>query len=86
MTLCLFLEDGADPREGSELHKRMVRRGELGWLEPPPMRERMKVVDVLPARGPAQHKQLVHAWALDVWEAWSAHHDTVRAWLRHSLS
>ncbi len=86
MTLCLVLEHGADPREGPKLHRRMVQRPPLQWLDPPPMGDRLKVVDVLPARSPAEHGRLVHAWARDVWEAWAAHHDTVRGWVRHSLS
>ncbi len=85
VTLCLVLEDGADPREGPQLHKRMVKSPPFEWLDPPPMGDRLNVVDVLPARSPAEHERLVHAWARDVWEAWTAHHDTVRGWIRHSL-
>lgn len=86
MTLCLVLEDGADPREGPKLHRRMVSRPAFAWLAPPPMTERLTVVDVLPARDIADHERRVRAWALDVWDAWAPHHGTVRRWLRESLS
>lgn len=86
MTLCMVLEDGADPREGPKLHRRMVRRPVFEWLDPPAMDDRMKVVDVLPACSPSEHERLVHAWAREVWEAWSPHHDTVRRWVRRGLS
>lgn len=61
----------------------MVQSPPFEWLDPPPMGDRLKVVDVLPARSPAEHERLVHAWARDVWEAWTAHHDTVRGWVRY---
>jgi hypothetical protein len=32
---CLVLEDGADPADGPELHRRLAKRPEFGWLEPP---------------------------------------------------
>ena len=40
MTLCLVLEDGADPREGPKLHKRFVESPSFHWLEPPQDGER----------------------------------------------
>jgi hypothetical protein len=85
MTLCMVLERGADPREGPKLHKQMVDRPDLTWLEPPAVAGRMSAADVLAADSPAEHERLVGAWAADVWDAWAAHHDTVRAWVDQSL-
>ena len=45
----------------------------------------MTVLDVLQAKTPREHDRLVRAWAADLWEAWAAHHGTVRAWLERSL-
>lgn len=84
MTLCMVLEQGADPTEGPKLHRRMAKRPGIEWLDPPAMAGRMTVVDVLPARSPQEHEQLVRAWAEDVWEAWAPHHDTVRRWVEQS--
>jgi hypothetical protein len=39
------------------------------------------VLDVLAARDLAEHVARVERWARSVWDAWSAHHDTVRRWL-----
>jgi hypothetical protein len=85
MTLCMVLERGADPREGPRLHGLMVRRPPAEWLAPPSMAGRMTVVDVLAADGAAEHEQLVRAWAADAWDAWSAHHGTVRRWLDQAV-
>ncbi len=63
MTLCVVLEDGADPREGPKLHRRMVRRPAFAWLDPPSMDGRLTVADVLPAENPSEHGRLVRAWA-----------------------
>jgi hypothetical protein len=81
VTLCLVLEDGADPREGPNVHARLARRAPFDWLEPPSPNGRITVADVLEASTPSEHEQLVEAWARDVWAAWAPHHATVRGWL-----
>jgi hypothetical protein len=78
MTLCLFLETGADPDLGASLHRRMVQRPVLGWLEPPLVRGQLTVADV-PVDGPiASAQRAAYAWASEAWNAWSRHHRTVR--------
>jgi hypothetical protein len=87
MTLCLFLEDGVDPRRGPALHKRFVReRARFGWLEPPRPNGRITVADVHRAASPAEHERAVETWARDVWAAWSGHHGTVRGWIDASFA
>ncbi len=87
MTLCLFLERGADVGEGPALHKRiMAHLPYLRWLEPPQFSGRMTVQDVLKARDLGRHEDLVRAWARDVWDAWAGHHATVREWIAEALS
>lgn len=49
------------------------------WLTPPESYP-MTVGDVLVARTGDEHARLVRRWAETTWEAWSAHHPTVRAW------
>lgn len=86
MTLCMVLEDGADPRKVPELHGRMAARPAFDWLDPPSMDGRRTVADVLGATSPSEHERLVRAWATDAWRAWTPHHDTVRRWVRRSLA
>ena len=87
MTLCLFLERGADATTGPALHKLiMASPPEFRWLEPPPSPGGVTVADVLEARGPRQHAERVRAWALAVWEAWARHHQVVREWVDRSLA
>ena len=85
MTLALVIEDGADPRLGPDLHRRMVSRPSFEWLRPPDMSGVTTVLDVLEASDPAAHERAVLAWGADVWGAWAAHHETVRAWLKTEL-
>jgi hypothetical protein len=51
----------------------------------PRLSGRMTVADVLDARDPQQHAGLVRAWARDVWDAWTAHHDVVRKWINECI-
>ncbi len=45
----------------------------------------MTVADVLRATSGEEHVRLTRAWAASVWEAWAAHHATVRAWAGEAL-
>lgn len=86
MTLCLFIEDDVDPARGPALHKQMVaRRPEFTWLAPPPLAGLMTVVDPLGAGDAAAYRRLVREWGRQIWQAWTAHHPTVRAWNTHVL-
>ena len=86
ITLCLFVEEGADPAEGPKLHKRLAKQSSFHWLEPPRPNRRLTVADVLQAQTPAEHERMVEAWARAVWAAWEPHHATVRGWIEHALS
>ncbi|MBN6058524.1 hypothetical protein JYK22_41780, partial [Nonomuraea sp. RK-328] len=88
MTLCLFVEDGADPREGPALHKRMMtgRPDYFHRLRPPRLDGLLTAADVLAARDAAEHARLVRAWGRDLWRAWEPHHATIRAWNARALS
>lgn len=85
MTLALWVEDGADPRHGSALHRRLVAQPGYAWLEPPRPIGTLTVADVHRAATVEEHRAAVEAWARDVWEAWAPHHDTVRGWLAERL-
>lgn len=86
MTLCLFIEQGVAPEHGPSLHQRMtVRRPQFTRLEPPDMHGLMTVADLLPARDAAEHARLALKWGGQVWGAYKAHHETVRAWNRAAL-
>jgi hypothetical protein len=84
ITLCLMLEDRADPQTGPKLHQRLAGRS-FRWLQPPFPNGQLTVADVLEARSAAEHVRLVEAWARDVWAAWRPHHATVREWIRLEL-
>jgi len=55
-------------------------RDKFVWLEPPASLGKITIQDVAKAENPNEHGQLVGQWALSVWEAWSPHHATIRAW------
>ncbi len=53
---------------------------DLVWLEPPASLGDVTVLDMLGAEGPEEYGERARGWAEAVWEAWSAHHGTVRRW------
>jgi len=85
MTLCMVVEDDADPLQGPKLHTRFVRRPIFHWLEPPHPNGRLTVVDALAPQSPEAHRDAVYAWARDIWDAWAVHHQTARSWLTEAL-
>jgi hypothetical protein len=81
MTLCLFIERGADPADGPLLHKQMLERPAFRWLDPPLDRGDVTVAQVRAASDTAGHIAAAEAWARSAWEAWARHHETIRGWL-----
>ncbi|MBN1898895.1 MAG: hypothetical protein JW827_08970 [Spirochaetes bacterium] len=50
------------------------------WLEPPDPIGKTTILDVEKAKDLKEHKIIVKEWAIDVWKAWSAHHDIIKKW------
>jgi Family of unknown function (DUF5946) len=79
--LCLFLEHGLSPERANDAmlvaakHKARYR-----WLEPPASLGKLTVADVEAAIGVEEHLSVVRSWATQMWQVWSPHHSTVRAW------
>ena len=83
--LCWLLEHGGAPRLGHGPRWLQVQfHGNLNIpvLEPPPDRGKVTVVDVYGGAGADEHAERVYRWARSVWEAWGAHHEWARQWLR----
>ncbi len=82
VALHLVLEGGRGVVEAARFRQRAVERirDRFTWLEPPPSLGALTVLDVEGAADAAEHEARVHVWARAVWEAWSPHHATVRAW------
>lgn len=79
--LCLVVERGREPTESGWLRQRHPNRHkDYPWLPPPEALGAVTTADVVEADTPEEHDRMVRAWAASVWEAWGAHHDTVRAW------
>jgi hypothetical protein len=87
IALCLVLERRVATVTVTDLMRRVLER-EPGfrWLEPPRPNGTLTVRDVLGSRDLAEHAASVDRWARNVWEAWSPHHATVRAWIDAALS
>lgn len=52
------------------------------WLDPPASMGRITVVDAANADGLEEYQRVSREWAQSAWEAWSAHHDQIRAWAK----
>lgn len=83
MTLCLFVEQGADPALGTALHRRMVRRptftrlersgpGALTWQHMPK------------GSGSKGVRDAAYGWGQAVWATYEDSQPTVRTWLREA--
>lgn len=79
--LCHWLEHGLDGQQVIAKTQALLKGGrpDWPWLEPPGTYE-MSVLDVIEARDGMEHGRLVRRWAETTWQAWSAHHATVRRW------
>ncbi len=80
MTLCLFLEHGVDPSQGSDLHQRMIRRPKFHRIEP--QASTHLTVRHVPLEGTAENaRERAYEWSRAVWSLYSENHDSVRLWL-----
>jgi hypothetical protein len=61
----------------SAKHKAQYR-----WLDPPAFLAALAVADVEAARTGDGHVGAVRRWAAQMWQVWSPHHATIRAWAR----
>jgi hypothetical protein len=78
--LCLMLEHGLDGLASARAKARLAAPDAVfEWLEPPPGRGSITVLDVLETEPGPVHQAAVRRWAENVWQAWEPHHATVRA-------
>lgn len=81
ISLYLVLEEGRTVDEaGKAMHWATTQKHHFRWLEPPASRGNITILDVREATSPAEHAELVEAWARSAWDTWSDHHETVRRW------
>lgn len=63
------------------LEKALNSRDVFTWLEPPDISYSLTILDIRLAAGTSDHESVVRCWAEQVWQAWQAHHDTIRRWV-----
>ena len=84
--LSLFLEGGLNQDQANNAMLKAIKQKEkFVWLEPPESRGELTVADVVKARNAEEHIKLVKKWTESTWEAWSAHHATVKDWMRYQV-
>jgi len=77
-----FLECGLAADEANDAMLAAARlKHTFVWLDPP-TRFATTVADVVAAKSLEQHTQAVRVWAASAWQAWSAHHESIRRWAR----
>ena len=74
------LERGYDFSRATEMMSRATRmfKGQWEWLEPPPSKGDVTVMDVVDPVDPEVHARLVRRRADSAWQAWSAHHEAIQ--------
>jgi Family of unknown function (DUF5946) len=81
--LCLLLEQGLPAERANQAMLQAVRhKSQYHWLEPPASLGPLTVADVEAVSGVEQHVAVVRRWAAQMWDVWSPHHTTVRAWAK----
>jgi CTP:molybdopterin cytidylyltransferase MocA len=84
--LCHWLEHGLEFDRLNAITQRLAGEDRpWPWLAPPTSYP-MTVGELLVARDGPEHVRLVRAWAEVTWDAWSAHHGTVRLWSSEALA
>lgn len=78
---------------GFELHKAgrvtneaAAYRTRYHWLEPPDLTACLNILDIAAADSLPHHEDRVWEWARSVWDAWMAHHHTIKGWANLVLS
>lgn len=80
--LCLFIEHGLTEKKANDAMLEAAKnKHNFFYLKPPESFGSITAADIHKASSAEEHKKLVRKWAKSVWEAWSAHHDTIRQWL-----
>ena len=80
--LCLFLERGLTAEAANAAMLRVGKtKGGMFKLARPASLGTITVADVLAAEGETAHADAVRRWARCAWDAWEAHHGTVRKWV-----
>ena len=81
--LCLFLERGltADEANAAMLGVGKIKAS-MHFLSRPPSLGAITVADIVVTPNVNQHARVVGQWARAAWEAWSEHHETIRAWAK----
>lgn len=78
--LYLQLERGIAGKAANDFMKKVsTYKNEFRWLEAPDFSGTMNILDIAKAKNMDEHKQLVEKWAEDVWNAWSAYHNEIKA-------
>jgi len=79
--LYLRLERGLPPNEADAAMRRAAKtKSSISKLARPSDLGALTVLDVVRAEPEKEYAAMVGRWAAQAWQAWAAHHDTVRAW------
>ncbi|HLJ30453.1 MAG TPA: DUF5946 family protein [Candidatus Angelobacter sp.] len=79
--LYMVLERGRSAEEATGAIGALTqRKGRYQWLTPPGSMGAVTVADVQTTASVEAHLACVQKWADSAWQAWTAHHDTVRMW------
>ena len=79
--LWTIFERGTPPeRAAGAIRHALTRAERYHWLEPPATMGPVTVRDLADVRDVAWYKDRARAWGEGAWEAWAAHHETIRRW------
>ena len=81
IALHLVIERGLQFRAVVPHMRTAIRKdAPFAWLDPPAQPATTNILDIATTTDLKTHERGVRQWADSVWQSWSAHHDTIRAW------
>ncbi len=83
--LCWVFEYEGGHSIGKMLKKWYDRKPNKQKITEPEFKGSMTIVDIINAENPEEHIELVRKWGMEIWEAYSDHHDTIRSWVKEAI-
>lgn len=83
--ICVAVEHHGDARVNLAVQRWLSGNPEIDKPPLPGARGALTIADVLAADGPEQVRAALQAWFHSTWQAYAAHHELARAWIREAL-
>lgn len=67
------------------MHKALLSKDFVTWLEPPTNMGVITIVDISKTDSFIEYEAMVYKWGKSVWNAWTKHLNQIRKWATHRI-